>query len=513
MHKLSVALGSNFFPRREEKQILRCAQDDLSFRAKRSGARNLLLVAALGRVVILMPGILIAGTLLIVTTRLRGGEPPAGIPGGPEAPAVPLTAALGVEFVKGSTSTVVLDRGGKKYLVDLVANTIREVEPAATSPAGEMGQAKPPALRAGQPDGSAIFKQKCSPCHGADGKGIPAIKTPDFTKHEVQASITDEQILATIRNGRTGTLMPAWGGKLSDQEIQAVAGHIRSFGTPNQPGQTTTAQAAEGTQPKVYTPGDDFLLSLPTGRRLDRHGFYVNFTHRFVYTPAFSGPALGGSLSGFDDFSISSFGFRYGVTDKLSVSIYRSPTFIARPIQLMAAYNFMDEHDGYPLNAVVRVSIEGENNFSRNFTENIEGILSRSISSRAQLYLVPTLSLGNRELFQPSSFFSSAIPNLPGVNTFSLGVGGAIDIRPTVALLAEVIPTLANGDALGIHRPAFGFAIQKKIWRHAFTFGFTTSPGTTVSQRAGTRAQFLGQPNADTPAGLCIGFDLMRQIF
>jgi len=127
--------------------------------------------------------------------------------------------------------------------------------------------------------------------------------------------------------------------------------------------------------------------------------------------------------------------------------------------------------------------------------------------------VVPTVSLGNRELFSPSSFFSSAIPNRPGVNTFSLGVGGALDIRPTVALIAEVIPTLANGDELGIHRPAFGFAIQKKIWRHAFTFGFTTSPGTTVAQRAGTRAQFLGQPNADTPAGLCIGFDLMRQIF
>jgi hypothetical protein len=179
----------------------------------------------------------------------------------------------------------------------------------------------------------------------------------------------------------------------------------------------------------------------------------------------------------------------------------------------MAAYNFIDEHDGYPLNASVRLSIQGENNFSRNFTENIEGIVSRSIGDRAQLYLVPTVSLGNRQLFQPSSFFSSAIPNLPGVNTFSLGVGGALDIRPTVALVAEVIPTLANGDALGIHRPAFGFAIQKKIWRHAFTFGFTTSPGTTVAQRAGTRAQFLGQPNADTPAGLCIGFDLMRQIF
>jgi mono/diheme cytochrome c family protein len=465
------------------------------------------------RSVILTLGFLIVETLLISAARLLGGEAAAGVPGGPDAPAVPLTAALGVEFVKGSTSTVVLDRGGKRYVVDLVARTIREAEPHSEV-SGPMGKAEPvAALVADQPDGATIFKRNCVLCHGPDGKGLATFKTPNFTDPKVQASLTDEQILETIKNGKKGTVMPPWGDKLSDQDIKAVAAHIRSFGAQNQPGQTTPTQAAESAKPKVYTPGDDFLLSLPTGRRLDRHGFYVNFTHRFIYTPAFSGPALGGSLSGLDDFSLSSFGFRYGVTDKLSVSIYRSPTFLARPIQLMAAYNFMDEHDGYPLNAAVRVSIEGENNFSRNFTENIEGILSRSISSRAQLYLVPTLSLGNRELFQPGSFFSSAIPNLPGVNTFSLGVGGAIDIRPTVALVAEVIPTLANGDALGIHRPAFGFAIQKKIWRHAFTFGFTTSPGTTVSQRAGTRAQFLGQPNADTPAGLCIGFDLMRQIF
>jgi hypothetical protein len=307
--------------------------------------------------------------------------------------------------------------------------------------------------------------------------------------------------------------MPPWRDKLPDQEIKAVAAHIRSFGTQNQAGQAATAQGTEGAKRKPYTPGDDCLLSLPTGRRLENHGFYVNFTHPFVYKPAFSGPALGGSLSGFDDFSISSFGFRYGVSDKLSVSIYCSPSFIARSIQLMTAYNFIDEHEGFSLNAVVRVSIRGENNFSRDFTEDIEGIVSRSIVDRAQLYLVPTVSLGNRELFMPSSFFSSAIPNLPGINTFTLGVGGAIDIGPTVALVAKVIPTLANGDALGIHRPAFGFCIQKKIWRHAFTFGFTIGPGTTVSQRAGTRAQFLEQPNADTPAGLCIGFDLMRQIF
>ena len=104
-------------------------------------------------------------------------------------------------------------------------------------------------------------------------------------------------------------------------------------------------------------------------------------------------------------------------------------------------------------------------------------------------------------------------PDLPGFNTFVLGIGGAVDIRPTVALVAEGFPTLVNGPELGIHRPAFAFGIQKRVLRHAFTFGFTTSPGTVVSQRAGPRATFLGQPSGDTPGGLFIGFDLMRQIY
>ncbi|MBV9679781.1 MAG: hypothetical protein JO185_25825 [Acidobacteriaceae bacterium] len=247
---------------------------------------------------------------------------------------------------------------------------------------------------------------------------------------------------------------------------------------------------------------------MPSGRPTDRHGVYVNFAHRFAYDPAFTGKARGSELLGLDGYALPSFGFRYGITDKLSVSAYRSPSIIGRPIQLMIGYNLFTEQKGSPFNLMVRASIEGQDNFRKNYTENLEAILSRSMTRHAQLYLVPTMSFQDRPLTQDGF----AIPNLPGFNTFSLGIGAAVDIRPTVALLAEVIPTLVNGRELGIHRPAYAFGIQKKIWRHAFTFGFTNSPGVTVSQRAGTRAEFLGDPQADKPGGLFIGFDLTRQI-
>ncbi len=430
-----------------------------------------------------------------------------------QAPAGADPSALGISFIEGSNSTLMLRRDGKQYLVDLAARTVREAAPPrAAGDAARAAQAPASAAVAAKPNGGAIFKANCAVCHGADGKGIAAIGTPNFTDPKVQNSITDQQIIDTIKHGRKGTPMPAWEGKLSNEEIVAVAGYVRSLG-----GRKLSAEAAaakpETAQARVYEPGDDVLMSLPTGRKVDRHGLYVNFTHRFALDPAFSGVARGNALAGLDGFSLSSFGFRYGATDRLAVSIFRSPTFISRPIQFMAGYRLFSETGPFPINTTVRVSMEGHNNFSRNHTGNLEIILSRSIGRRAQLYFVPTVSLGNRRLFQPASYVSSAIPNLPGYNTFSTGAGGALDVRPTIALLAEVIPTVVNGRPLGIHRPAYSFAIQKKIFRHAFTFGFTQGPGVTVSHRAGTRAAYVNDPSADKPSGLFIGFDIMRRLY
>jgi len=193
------------------------------------------------------------------------------------------------------------------------------------------------------------------------------------------------------------------------------------------------------------------------------------------------------------------------------VDLFRSPTFIGRPIQLQTAYSVLTEQKSAPFNLTVRVSVEGQNDFRKNYTEDIEGIFSRSLSHRAQIYLVPTISFNDRRVVQ-GGLTSNKIPDYPGINAFSLGAGGAFDIRPTVAIVAEIIPTFIGADQLGIHRPAFSFGIQKKIYRHAFTFGLTNSPGATVSQRAGTDATFLGNPHGDVFKQMFFGFDLTRQI-
>jgi len=317
----------------------------------------------------------------------------------------------------------------------------------------------------------------------------------------------------------------------SDLTGQPVA--AASTQTVAEPAQRATDQSrpAPSAKSKVYRPGDDFLFNVPSGRRVERHSLTVNFTHRFPYEAAFTGPGRGATLLGLDDFAIPSFGLRYGVTSKLSVFAYRSPSIIGRPIELMAAYNFLDENNGNPLNAAVRFSVDGQNDFSTNFAENFELVLSRSLTRHAQVYAVPTFTIHQRPLISnPGASLADAMPNQPcsaplatGIaasfnarpcaNTFSLAAAIAVDIRPTVALIAEVTPTLVNASELAIHRPEYAFGIQKKIWRHAFTFGLSNGPGSIVSQRGGTRATFLQNSTADKPGGLFVGFDLTRQLF
>jgi mono/diheme cytochrome c family protein len=403
-------------------------------------------------------------------------------------------AAPAAAYADSTHGTVLLNIEGKQYVVNVAAGTVR--------PAGLETSAAP----ANAPAATELFGQTCARCHGADGRGNSRERAPDLTSAARTKSL--QEIAAIIRNGKGGN-MPAWSGKLTDAQIDALALYVKNLAA--QSGSTLSNRAPQEKE-KVYNPGDDVLFSLPTGREVEKNSVTVNFTHRFAYEPATQGTSRGAGLFGLDDFSLSSFGFRYGVTDKLSVDVWRSPSFLDRPIQLMAAYNFLDEHRGAPFNFAVRVSVEGQDNFRKNYTENIEGIFSRSITSRAQFYVVPTMSFNDRELLM-GSLDSSLIRDTPGLNSFSTGFGLAVDIRPTVALVGEIIPTFVNGPELGIHRPAFSFGIQKKIYRHAFTFGFSNSPGTTVSQRAGTEATFLGSPSADTPSHLYLGFDITRRIY
>ena len=78
-----------------------------------------------------------------------------------------------------------------------------------------------------KPDSAALYKQKCSMCHGVDGKGFSAIKTPDLTDPKWQASVTDKEIVEVIKNGKKDTMMKGFADQLKEEEIQSLVKYIR----------------------------------------------------------------------------------------------------------------------------------------------------------------------------------------------------------------------------------------------------------------------------------------------
>lgn len=85
-------------------------------------------------------------------------------------------------------------------------------------------------------DGETLFRTFCTACHGPDGKGMrfagmpsfPAVASPDFLELASDGFLTE-----TIRQGRPGRRMPAWGeseGGLRADEIDRIVAHVRRLG-------------------------------------------------------------------------------------------------------------------------------------------------------------------------------------------------------------------------------------------------------------------------------------------
>ena len=88
--------------------------------------------------------------------------------------------------------------------------------------------------------GQELYAEYCAECHGADGEGQPDWKTPnedgsfkppphDSSGHTWHHD--DDLLLDIIANGSDfpQTQMPAFGDKLSDEEILAIIDYMKSW--------------------------------------------------------------------------------------------------------------------------------------------------------------------------------------------------------------------------------------------------------------------------------------------
>jgi len=82
-----------------------------------------------------------------------------------------------------------------------------------------------------QPAGSKLFAQNCAPCHGpmGDGKGpVASTLLPKPANFRLKQPDPD-YILQVLRDGISGTAMPAWQNQIAESDRQALAGYVRAI--------------------------------------------------------------------------------------------------------------------------------------------------------------------------------------------------------------------------------------------------------------------------------------------
>ena len=74
-------------------------------------------------------------------------------------------------------------------------------------------------------DGAALYKAKCSACHGPDGAGKPAVKAPSLISDEAKKKSDDDLTKAIQTNPKHAALAKA----LTPDQVKAIVGAIRDL--------------------------------------------------------------------------------------------------------------------------------------------------------------------------------------------------------------------------------------------------------------------------------------------
>ena len=80
-------------------------------------------------------------------------------------------------------------------------------------------------------DVKKLYKQKCVKCHGTDGASYTpqgeVLGATNFTDSEWQERVEDQRLINSMTHGRGQ--MPAFGKKLSKEQITSLLNYVRAF--------------------------------------------------------------------------------------------------------------------------------------------------------------------------------------------------------------------------------------------------------------------------------------------
>ena len=188
--------------------------------------------------------------------------------------------------------------------------------------------------------------------------------------------------------------------------------------------------------------------------------------------------------------------FRYGLLPGTQIGVSRGNN---RNIQIFGRQNILWQRGPRGVGLDARASVEGLDNLSEEYSGSVAAILSKRLGERASLYVEPTW-VGN--VSKPGRFHQSGDDDDDDDddNTFMLGLGARLRVRPTVYLLGEYVPRFSGFDD-GAHH--ISFAIEKRAGGHTFQLNISNSLGTTPAQIA------QGGSNDDW----FIGFNIARKFY
>jgi hypothetical protein len=279
----------------------------------------------------------------------------------------------------------------------------------------------------------------------------------------------------------------------------------------------------EGEEPFDYK-----VVNVPTPKKVPKGTWNLFFSHRFQQ-PIHPISESGKNLLGLDSFSVSSFGVSYGITDKLYVSASRSPLCVrglCRTIEVGFGYNWLAMDKDSPVGLTTYASIEGNDNFTEEYTYNLQAMLSARLGKRVYLFFSPAVHLNSNGQHRfnprPTDFFPPAtIANsfeLP-TNGATFGFGASVLITHSIAALFDFAPRIGfklgqvnaifdnNFNVVGFKNesyPSMGFGIQKNIGRHSFTLTLSNTQTSTTSRYNSSNLVY-------PPQRLTIGFNLSRR--
>lgn len=238
---------------------------------------------------------------------------------------------------------------------------------------------------------------------------------------------------------------------------------------------------------------DFTLVSLPTALRLPAGKSAFRVTHRFL-RPLGQGDFgdLTGDLFGLDSGAQIGLEFRVGLMKNTQVGFHRTND---KDIMFFGQYGLIRQGDS-PLDVSIIASIDGTNNFKDSYIPSVGAVISRTFGDIGALYVEPMWV--NNSNPNPKDLFD--LLRQEHNDTFMVGIGARVRIRPTVYLVGEVAPRSS-------YKPGTNHAsvaIEKRAGGHSFQLNFSNSYATTRRQLA-----LGGQRSEDW----YLGFSISRKFF